>query len=270
MGKKWTAEQKAAASARAKARWAKENQPLEQTDIEQELKAQEEVAEEPQTTVADDSETDTNEILKRAVEAINLLAQLQAAGGVAQKGPEIKNGKLTGTLDRFSVKKTDYEDFTPRLMQEPSLARFGFKENYELTYKFEVVRYQTIDNIWMQEPKMTIDLNRKIYDEETGELTNGRYKQYRIVIHEDPDTAVWVARNNGLAVPEDVEGERDFLNEMRYLQVRDWLFECFVPKKPSNHNNKREMVINGRLVEYFETNSENSASLPFDQLNSKL
>lgn len=143
-------------------------------------------------------------------------------------------------------------------------------ENFELTYKWEVVRYQTIDKIWMQEPKITIDLNRKIYDEETGELTPGRYKEFRIVIHEDPDTAVLVARRNGLDVPDDPESEKQFLNEMRYLQVRDWLLECFMPKKPTNQNNRREMVINGKLVEYFETNSENTAKLPFDQLSTKL
>jgi len=281
MGRKWTAEQKEAARQRALERMAKEKQLdiVEETakKAEEALEAQKNeavvqgVINEPRTTIADDSEASTNEILSRAVEAINLLAQLQANGQVPQNtGPAVKNGQLTGTLDRFSVNPRDYLDFTARLAEEPGLRRFGFKENFELTYKYEVVRYQTIDKIWMQEPKITIDLNRKIYNDETGELTSGRYKEFRIVIHEDPDTAIYVARANGIDVPEDPESETGFLNEMRYLQVRDWLLECFMPKRPTSHSNRREMVVNGKLVEYFETNSEDSAKLPFDQLGSKL
>lgn len=223
------------------------------------------------TTVSDVSETKQSEILARAIEAITLLTQMQVNnGGSADTGPQVVNGKLTGTLDRYSVKKSDYEDFTVRLSEEPALKRFGFKENFELTWKWEVVRYQTIDKFWMQEPKITIDLNRRIYDEETGALTTGRYKEFRIVIHEDPDAALQIARMNGVSVPEDPAHEAQFLNEMRYLQVRDWLIECFMPKRPTNQNNRREMVVNGKLVEYFETNSEGTAKLQFDQLSTKL
>ena len=297
MTRVWTEEQKKAfgenmRKKREEKAAAKAAAPLEQLDIEVEArKAQKEhiatltnpetgtpvdvykslPAEEPQTTVKDDSEASQSEILARAIEAITLLAQIQAKnGGNAETGPQVKNGQLTGTLDRFSVKKSDYEDFTLRLGDEPQLKRFGFKENFELTWKWEVVRYQTIDKFWMQEPKITIDLNRRIYDEETGVLTPGRYKEFRIVIHEDPDAAIQIARMNGLDVPEDPEHEAKFLNEMRYLQVRDWLIECFMPKRPTNQSNRREMVVNGKLVEYFETNSENSSKLPFDQLSSKL
>lgn len=282
-GRSWTPEEKAAAKLRYWKRMAEKDpkyqakldeilaeKPLEgQLDIEEEVaKTQESEPlqeQEPEhTTVA--SETSQSELLNRTLEAIALLAE--ASGNKAQ-GPRIENGKLTGTMDRFPVDSTLYEDFTPRLAADPTLARFGFKENYWLDYKFEVVRYQTIDNIWMQEPKITIDLNRRQFDEQTGEPTGGAFKMYRIVIHEDPDTAVYIARLNGINVPDDPAGERAFLNEMRFLQVRDWLRECFMPKKPTGHNNKREMVINGRLVEYFEVNSENAQSLPFGELNTR-
>lgn len=277
MGRKWTQEEKDAASAAARARMglppkdqdAAPEQPSEEAPTTP--PSPEQSIEEPPTTVKDDSEASQGDILARAIEAITLLTQMQATnGGSPTTGPQVKNGQLTGTLDRYSVKKSDYTDFTARLAAEPALRRFGFKENYELTYKFEVVRYQTIDKFWMQEPKMTVDLNRVIYDEETGMMTDGRYKEYRIVIHEDPDTALAVARMNGLVVPDSPEEEKDFLNEMRYLQVRDWLIECFMPKRPTSHNNRKEMVVNGKLVEYFETNSEGTSKLQFDQLNSKL
>ena len=279
--KEWTEEQRKAFGEKMRqARAQKKNQP-KQLDIEEELTKNPEPVQvsegqpkdnlEQQTTIQ--TETNAETLLNRAIEAIALLAEQQSRNvpqEVAIKAPEVKNGRLTGTIDRFSMNKTDYVDFTARLAEDPLLSRFGFKDNYELTYMFQPVRYQTIDGIWMQEPKITIDLIRKIYDELTGELTNGRYKEYRIVIHEDPDAAVWVAKNNGVAVPEDAEGEKAFLNEMRYLQVRDWLRECFMPKKPTSNNNRKDMVINGKLVEFFEVNSENSQKLPFDQLNSKL
>ena len=267
--KEWTEEERKAFGEKMRAARAKRvaKEEPKQLDIEEELQKDPE----PQTTIQ--TETNAETLLNRAIEAIALLAEQQSRNlpqEVAIKAPEVKNGRLTGTIDRFSMNKTDYVDFTDRLAEDPLLSRFGFRDNYELTYMFQPVRYQTIDGIWMQEPKITIDLIRKIYDELTGELTNGRYKEYRIVIHEDPDAAVWVAKNNGVAVPEDAEGEKAFLNEMRYLQVRDWLRECFMPKKPTSNNNRKDMVINGKLVEFFEVNSENSQKLPFDQLNSKL
>lgn len=286
MGKPWTEEQKAAARARGKAQWAarqaaqneQKTAHVEQLDIEKEIAKDVEntvstpvtpaeetkVQEEPQTTIS--TELSQQELLTRAIEAIAKLAEVRGEA----TGPQVKNGQLTGTIDRFSVKKSDYEDFTPRLMEDQTLVRFGFKENYYLDYNWEVVRYETIDHVWMQEPKITIDLNRKEFDETTGELTGRIFKMYRIIIHEDPNTAVWVARNNGITVPDDPEGEQAFLNEMRFLQVRDWLRECFMPKKPTSHSSRREMVVNGRVVEYFEVNSEESQSLPFTSLNSKL
>lgn len=267
-GRVWTDEEKAEAKRKY---WERMNpEKLKQMDIEEELAPLEADGGDDEGTAAVtiSSEVSTEELLKRALEAIANFSQMQ--GAQSQTGPNIKNGKLTGTLDRFSTKKSDYTDFTGRLAEDPALMRFGFKENFELTYKWELVRYQTIDGVWMQEPKITIDLNRKIYNDETGELTSGRYKEFRIVIHEDPDTAIYVARANGIDVPEDPESETGFLNEMRYLQVRDWLLECFMPKRPTSHSNRREMVVNGKLVEYFETNSEDSAKLPFDQLGSKL
>lgn len=276
-GRVWTAEEKAEAKRKY---WERMNpEKLKQMDIEQELAEARQVEEEtekddqdPQTTtVVDTAETSNEELMKRAIEAVEFLKSMGMGGAVAAPaGPTIQNGKLTGTLDRFPVDANLYVDFTDRLSDDPSLARFGFKENYWLDYRFEVVRYQTIDNIWQQEPKITIDLNRREFNEETGLPTGGAFKMYRIVIHEDPDTAVYIARLNGIAVPEDPAGEMAFLNEMRFLQVRDWLRECFMPKKPSGHNDKREMVINGRLVEYFEVNSENAQTLPFGELNSKV
>ena len=114
-----------------------------------------------------------------------------------------------------------------------------------------------------------MELNRIVMDEDTGDPTNGRYTICRMVFHEDPDAALVVARENGVNIA-DFE-ERAFLDEMRYLRARDWLLEAFYPPKPSQpKKNKKEMGIGGKLVEYFEINSESSEPMPFGELNTKL
>ncbi len=136
--------------------------------------------------------------------------------------------------------------------------------NYELNWNTSVSQYKTADGINTKEPKFTIELNRIIIDEDTGESTNGRYTICRGIFHEDPDAALVVARDNGYTVEEWAEAE--FLNEMRYLRIRDWLLEAFYPPKPSQEKkNKKEMVIGGKLVEYFEISSESTESVPFSQ-----
>lgn len=259
--KPWTEEQKQAARERlAAAREAKKNK---QTEAAQ-------VTAQPQVTNVDGASTE--ELLKRALEAIAVLSELttrnQTTGG--SEGASIQNGAITGTVEKFATSKDRYADPTARLMEEPALRRFGFKENYELKYEYRVTRpYRTIDNLLMVEPEFQVDLIRVIFDEDTGEKTDGRYIEYRIVMHEDPSTALHVARENGINV--DDYDEIAFLNEMRYLQIRDWLIGCFVRPKNTKSTNRREMAIGGKIVEYYEISSENSSSIPFANLgDSKL
>lgn len=259
MPRQWTEEQKQAARERlaaARAKKAEKNaQPVENSPN----------VSDPITTAT--GEQDMATILKQALEAIATLASLK--GESPQAGTNINAaGKMTGTVERFAIDPINYPDPTKRLADEPRLQRFGFKENYELKYTVTTSEYTTIDNIRMREPKFILDLIRVVYDEETGEATPGRYIEYRMVLHEDPDTALHIARSSGL--PIDEGNEKDFLNEMRYLRMRDWLLECFYKPKPTSNRNRREMVINNKLVEYFEISSENSSSIPFNQLDSKL
>lgn len=120
----------------------------------------------------------------------------------------------------------------------------------------------------MTEPRFTLDLNRIVYDEETYEPTNKRYTVCRMVFFEDPQTAMIIARENGIQI--DAQDEASFLDEMRFLRMRDWLLEAFYPPKPAPNRNKREQVIGNQMVEVWEISSETSAKIPFDQLNSKL
>jgi hypothetical protein len=138
-----------------------------------------------------------------------------------------------------------------------------------LEWKVGVSAYKTLDGVHTKEPKFEIQLNRVVMDEETGEPTTGRFVISKAIFHEDPDAAMIVARENGVEVDE--SDEKAFLDEMRYLRIRDWLLECFyTPLITGKKSNKKEMVVGGKLVEYFEINSEDSSSIPFGQLQNKV
>ena len=181
-------------------------------------------------------------------------------------GPQAGVGGLIGTFEKYRL--SGYPDPRQRLSQEPRLQRFAFPMNYELAWEVGVSQYKTLDGVNTKEPKFTIELIRILIDEDTGEPTDGRYTICRGIFHEDPEAALIVAQQQGITVDE--SDEAHFLNEMRYLRIRDWLLEAFYPAKVDNvKKNKREMVINGKLVEYFEVNSENSEAVPFGQLTDR-
>jgi hypothetical protein len=118
------------------------------------------------------------------------------------------------------------------------------------------------------EPQFTIQLIGVVFDE-WGEKTDGRYVRKQMIFFEDPESALQVARENNF--PVDALGERDFLNEMRYLRVRDWLFENFYPNQNmAQKKNKKQMVINNQVVEYYEISSVETSEMPFGNLDSKL
>ncbi len=178
-------------------------------------------------------------------------------------------GRLVGTVERYIVDPKHYPDPCVRLADEKRLQRFAFKDNYELGFSVSTTSYQTQDGINTREPKFTLELNRIVFDEDTGEPTVGRYTICNAIFHEDPQAAIVVARDNGVEVDE--TNEKAFLDEMRYLRMRDWLLEAFYPPKPSQpKKNKRDMVIGGKMVQYFEINSETSETIPFNELKTKV
>lgn len=256
--KNWTDKERKAFGAKMKA--ARENNtPKPDEEIKQPT-----FTEVPKETILD--ENDLSALLRRVQELESSLwrqsQQPQPEGAVG-----VNNGKLTGTYEKYKVAADLYPNPVERLKVEPKLARFAFPLNYELLFQITESNYETIDGIRMKEPKFTLDLIRIMLDEETGEPTNGRYTICRLVMHEDPDAALVIARDNGIDV--EAEDEETFLNEMRYLRMRDWLLECFYPAPIQKVQNKRDMVINGQLVEYFEVNSESASGIPFAQLDAK-
>lgn len=209
--------------------------------------------------------------LQRQIEELKQMMALNQAfmqGQQSAQGPQVSRGRLVGTVEKYSTNFKDYPDPRERLASESRLQRIAFPQNYELNWEVAETTYETRDGLTQKEPKFTLTLNRIVLDDD-GEPTNGRYSICRMVFFEDPSTAVTMANANGLPIND--ENELDFLNEMRYLRMRDWLFECFWPKGiTGNVSNKKEMAIGGKMVEYFEVNSEGSSEIPFGNLKSKV
>jgi hypothetical protein len=264
-GRKWTPEQRKAASERAKAAIAAKTAVETETQINTPQDYQEPAV---QPTQKDMPEVDYADIMRMITELKSETSYwrekaLENKGdGQAQMGAR----GLVGTITKYNLDKGHYPDPRERLSNEPRLQRFAFKLNYELGWEISVSQYKTADGINYREPKFTLELHRIVMDEDSGEPTNARYTVCRAIFHEDPDAALVVARENGVEV--ETWEERAFLDEMRYIRMRDWLIEAFLPPKPAQDKmNKREVVIDGKLVEYFEINSEKSESMPFDKLN---
>lgn len=206
------------------------------------------------------------EELKRQVEELKQqLSQGQAPKETAQISDK---GKLVGTVERYVVDPDYYPDPRERLAGEARLQRFAFPLNYELNWEIMPTRYQTIDGVWMREPRFVLTLLRILMDE-NGEPTNQRAVVSRLTFHEDPDAAMVIAQEQGLNVDQ-FGGEKVFLDEMRYLRARDWLLECFYAPKPSTHRKLTEKVIGNKLVQIIEIASESSETIPFSQLSQKL
>ena len=206
------------------------------------------------------------DLVKRVKELEDLIRNLPKA-----QAPEVqvRGGALVGTVERYIVDPAYYPDPRERLAKESRLARFAFDQNYDLTWKIETTQYETIDGIRQKEPRFVIELLGIVRDPETDEPTQKRYVISRGTFHEDPQAAIIVARENNLEVDE--SNQRLFLDEMRYLRIRDWLLENFYPPKDdSSQKNKHEEVIGNRLVTVYEKSSESSIKVPFDELSKKL
>ncbi len=212
------------------------------------------------------------EQLKRHVQELEQLIRSQAQNQVvppALPGAQVTSRGIVGTVTKFSVNPSDYPDPRDRLFHEQRLILQGFNRDWwDLDWTVTAVNYDGKDNIHYSEPKFQLKLIRILPDPDTQEPSSKRYVLWKGSFFEDPAAALQVANQYGL--PVNPENEKLFLDEMRYLRIRDWLMEAFYPPKPAqNKVNKKEMVINDRVVEVFEINSAQSETIPFGQITKK-
>jgi len=234
---------------RMKAYHAKKNEAKQQTKQEQK----------------DDIASDNVAELKRQIEELaQRLNQVQSQPQTQQTSqPQVTARGVIGTYEKYSIDPADYPDPTKRLAEEPRLAPLAFKSNYELKFDVESTHYETKNGVDTAEPRFTITLVRIGFDDQ-GVPTDKRYVVKRLLFHEDPQAALTVARENGFDVKS--MGEREFLNEMRYLRARDWLFNVFWPTPVSGTQARREEVLDNQLVEVYEVSGESPQNIPFDRI----
>ncbi len=230
--------------------------------------------EEPEETIS--YANDIDELKKQ-------IAELKAAGFGQQpqtQTPQFsQSGGLIGVFEKYIVDPKNYPNPSERLSTDPGLKRYRatFKQDYYPIFKVETAQYPTQDGRNVKEPRFTLELwhNRFTDDgdlmkNEKGEII--RFKTKTFVWHEDPQAAIVIARENGIDVEEWTDGsinrtQKDFLDEMRYLRIRDMLIDSFFPKPPESTQRRREEVIGNQLVEVRAFATEASApTLNADQI----
>lgn len=220
--------------------------------------------------------TQREQDLERQVAELKDMMLKVLAGNQGQAQPQAgmqigNNGRLVGEIEKYSVDFDRYPDFTKRLASEKRLAPLAFDYNYELDYSVSERPYEN-KGINYKEPEFLITLYRIVLDE-NGEQTQKRYIAKRLMFHEDPQAAIVIARNNGINLDDwkDLDNsdtnQRAFLNEMRYIRARDWLFDIFWPKPSDKTRQIREESIGGTIVQVFEKSSVESSEIEFDKIN---
>lgn len=223
----------------------------------------------PQEASETISQGDDIEQMKRQIEELKAMLLRQPLSPIA---PQVTARGVVGTLEKFPVDPKHYptkEEIFERLLQEADLTIQGFSRDWwDINYQVSSVNYDTKDGLNVTEPKFKVELIRIIPDPETNKPSAKRYVLHKLTLFEDPRAAIDMARQYGLEVNE--SNEKAFLDEMRYLRIRDWVKESFYPPKPTQEkSNKVETVIGNRLVEVFEINSPTPEDIPFDQLQNR-
>lgn len=234
-----------------KKKWTEEEKKQFGEKMKAAREAKKTLSEVPQEVPVEEiKQEEESDLVKRVKELEKLLANLPPAAS----NPVVTARGIIGTLDKFTIDPSYYPDPTERLSSEARLKPWAFDENYELEWNVKSTSYETIDGRRLREPRFEINLIRKVRDTDTNELTNQRYYYRRGVFHEDPQAAIEVANHYGL--PIDESNEKQFLDEMRYLRMKEWLFDAFFPPKSTrSQENEHETVIGNRLVQVFEVSS---------------
>jgi hypothetical protein len=195
----------------------------------------------------------TKEQFDALMNRINKLENEKVTQPVAQ-GPVVTASGVVGTKEKYPVNKSLYEDPRERLYDEKRLSRFNLRENYTLYWHIDISRYQTAQGLWFQEPRFELELRRKDLDEDGN--SKGEFVIQKFVGHEDYDAAVDIAQALGIEV--DPDFSKQFIDEMRYHQMRLWLEELFFPPKEikSQNTGKHERVVGGKVVTFYENPKE--------------
>lgn len=175
--------------------------------------------------------------------------------------PEQEAPRTTKTVvTKFSFNPSDYPDPRDQLFEEPRLKLKGFnKDWWDLGWQVQKVNYEE-DGLKYAAPRFLLEVFRVMEDEDTGEPSAKKYLRKRGNFFEDPDSFLSIAEQHGVSIPETFE--KQFMDSMRYLSMRDWLLELFYPPKSTTQDKKTEVVIDNRLVDVYESSTEIDGKKP--------
>ena len=204
-------------------------------------------ASEPQTvTIEQDKLFDLMERLARLEGQSQVGATTQIGGGLQLNA----QGRAIGVIEKYSVNPEDYPD--PRadiiswFADQPTLKRFGFADNYILTWEVSGSEYETKNGTWFREPKFQLTLYAKMYNDdgtEKGEVA----RLNRLVIFEDEASVRKIATD--LDMYNENVGDDDVFHAVRLERIKQWLTNIFTPPKIDEIKDKsREMVLDGQVV----------------------
>lgn len=239
--------------------------------IGERLKAARQAKKSAETIVNNPPQVDQNNVaaLLKRIEELEKNKFFASEPSPVSQAPSVTERGFQGVIQKASLDPKNYPNPIDRLFEEQRLILKGFTRDwFDLSWSVGKVNSETYEGFKMVQPKFVLELI-KILEDDAGEPSNKRFVVCSGTFFEDADAFVAIANQYGLDVPETLK--RDFMDEMRYLEIRDWLLEAFYPPRPSQpKSNKKEMVIGNRLVEVFEINSETSEVIPFDKLVKKL
>ena len=156
-------------------------------------------------------------------------------------------GRPVGVIQRYSVDPNNYKDPREDLASLPELERVAFKHNYMLEWDIDQLIYDTKYGTSFADPKFTLVLYRKMFDED-GQPNGKRILIQTGIFFEDPAASIKEAAALGL--PIDNANSREFLEQMRFLRYKAWLLDIFNPKRLTSTKKKvTQMVIDNKVVE---------------------
>lgn len=209
------------------------------------------------------SNEEARDLLRRVKELESNFARGAVKADYYQNKPEVdRQGSLVGSFEKYILSPAHYPDPTERLSHEHRLQQFAFPTNYELKFDVSTTAYQNQDGVNVREPRFSLKLIKIVIDDQ-GNQTNERYELRTMLFHEDPDTALTIAQEQGIEVGTD---QKAFLDEMRYLRMRDTLLEWFYPRPASPETKRNERVEDNQVVQVYEVSSTDTAHIPFDKI----
>lgn len=214
---------------------------------------------ENQTKVADKPQVTLDE--DKFKELMDRLARLEESKTQTLTSPPNQGfdqfGKPQGVMQKYSIDPSYYNDPRDGLYDLPELKRQAMRENFHIDWEVEQLIYETKYGTSFSEPKFTLTLFQKRFDDEGKEIVktapDGKVYHPRIVrqvgiFFEDPVAAIKVAQELGL--PIDNANTREFLEQMRFMRYKQWLLEIFNPTRPTSTATKRHQeVIGGKVYQ---------------------